>query len=98
MTLPGWEACLDGFAAHLEQQRTLLADDMPELLEAFVPEADLGPLPRSLVHRARALQQEADALTHDLSARLDANARQSQLVAVLHQGERERSSFVDSRC
>lgn len=96
MTPGGWASCLDSFADHLEHQQAVLADGRPELVTAFVPATDLGPLPADLVLRSRRLVGQNDALTADLADRLAATAAS---LAQLHEpAERTRSAYVDSRC
>lgn len=94
--MTGWDEELDRFEAHLEDQRRAVCDGRSQDIHGFVPEA-LGPLPADVAERARALCDQADALTAALAAAAASAARQLQLVAVMQRSEQPTSSYVDQR-
>ena len=92
----GWAACLDDLEAHLDDQRTALAQGQAERITAFRPPAALGPLPGELEPRARALEVAMRCLADDVALALAAVARQLQLAAVLGPAQHG-SRFIDTR-
>ena len=96
MTTARWSTCLDSFADHLAHQRAVLEAGTPELVDEFVPPADLGSLPPALVPRALALQDEAEALTQRIAEQL---SRTRAAIARLQRPEQPaRPSYIDSHC
>ena len=91
-----WSEQLDRFEACLADQCRALAEGRPQDVEAFVPQP-VGPLPAGLAQRARALSEQADALTAELTAATAAAGRQLQLVTVMQRSEQPTSSYVDQR-
>ena len=95
MSTAGWAVTLDRFADHLAHQRAMLDQGAPEQIEAFRPASDLGPLPPTLLPRARELQTQADALVEVLT---HARARTAAALERLAEPqERARPAYVDSR-
>lgn len=94
--MSSWDEQLDQFEAVLADQRRALEDGRPQDVQAFVPQA-AGPLPAGLVERARALSEQADALTAALTAATASAARQLHAATVMRRPERRTSSYVDQR-
>ena len=94
--MTGWYEQLDRFEAHLAEQRRAVCDGRVQELHAFVPQP-VGPLPAALAERARALCDQADALTAELSAAAAAAGRKLQLVTVMKGSQQPTSSYVDQR-
>ena len=99
MSSANWLETLDALAAHLEQQADAVCDGDFAAVHAFVPAADLGPLPATLAERARDLMPEAAALEDVVSNALATTGR--ELAAVRRVVHREpapaRATFVDQR-
>ena len=94
--MTGWEEQLDRFETHLAEQRRAVCDGRIQDIHAFVP-PPLGPLPAELAERTRALCDQADALTAELSAAVAAAGRQLQLVTVMKGSQQPSSSYIDQR-
>lgn len=92
-----WRDCLDRFAEHLAAQQEALVDGRPEDVSAFDAPAGLGPVPRELSERLRALAAENDQLVAAVAAATASCARQLQLLTVLHRPQPASASFVDAR-
>ena len=100
MTAVRWQACLDRFDQHLQQQFAALAAGSADRIVAFVPDqADLGTLPAHLRERAHELASEARRLEAAVAAALAGAARQMQLVTVINRqtGDARSAAYVDSR-
>ena len=94
MSTAGWASCLDSFAQHLEQQRAALVEGAPEAVTPFVPPPALGPLPVTLLPRARQLHAEAEALTDVIT---EARSRvQAALLQLRQPSQSARPAYVDS--
>lgn len=99
MTTSRWEATLDAFAGCLAEQERLLAEDRVAELPVFAPAPGLGPLPASLVARARELQARSAVLTdevgraaHDVSRQL---ALARRLASCVGPAETASAVFLD---
>lgn len=95
MTADGWASCLDRLEQHLRRQRAAIESSGQDV-EAFVPDAGLGPLPLHLRDRAQQLSEENDALETLLRCMRDevADAIQRADAAV---PELSRATFLDTR-
>ena len=92
----GWDEQLDRFEQRLADQRQALTEGRPEDVAAFVPQP-AGPLPASLVERARALSAQADALTTELAAATASAARQLQVTTAMQGAQHSTSAYLDQR-
>jgi hypothetical protein len=97
VTDPAWEACLDAFAARLDEQCRSLAAGLPEQIEAFAPHLGLGPLPPHLGVRARELAERAARLEHDLAAARARTAAELRLLTVVTASSERSATLIDSR-
>ena len=91
-----WDEQLDRLEVHVAEQRGALAEGRLQDIHVFAPLAT-GPLPAALAERARALCDQADALTAELSAAAAAAGRQLQLVTAMKGCGQPTASYVDQR-
>lgn len=75
-----WRDALDGLEWCLQEQRELLEAGTPELLVAFRPGPDLGPLPLELEGRALALLEASRRVETEIEAGLASVGRARGVV------------------
>ena len=75
-----WGGVLDAFERTLIEQYAALERGEADTIEAFVPPQGLGPLPRELAPRARALLLQAEELTRDVRGRAAATSREIAML------------------
>lgn len=95
--LADWSDTLDGLEWCLQEQRELLDAGTPELVVAFRPGPDLGPLPVELGDRAIALLAESRRIEAEVEAGLAAAGRARGMVdrfAADHLGA-QRPAYID---
>lgn len=80
MTMTGWDDVLDAFERRILEQRAALDVGDAGDVAAFVPQAELGPLPPALLARAETLLAEARDVEAELAGAL---AHIGQDLAVL---------------
>lgn len=80
MSAAHWAAALSDFEACLVEQEHRLAERRPDLVVAYTPPGDLGPLPAELGDRARALAERSNALEARVHGAMDATRRQVVLT------------------
>lgn len=80
MSDDAWTTALDDFERTLVEQRAAVDRGDPHDVTAYVPHPGLGPMPVSLVPRAKALLQEAERLVHDLQSATTSTQRELGLL------------------
>lgn len=79
MSATDWVAALDELELEVERAERLAATSAVEHLADWVPPTGIGPLPHSLLARARALADRQQAVIARLTPMLDATRHQLQV-------------------
>lgn len=80
MSLAPWTTALDAFERSLAEQREAVARGDAGAVDAFSPPAGLGPLPRELADRARALLAASQEHVDELRTTLASTQRELALL------------------